>query len=320
MKFKTLQSLSLCALMISCTENSKENNQANNASKVNNATTARAKAPASDSAAPSDTIKKLKIPGNLITKKLLKSYPALIVPANGSKTLTGPTENYSVIIMGQNSKIIIDPSLPFCQITAGASFIEDDCQLISTAAQGAKGKDARDYYDDNGYGVDGLMGRIGEPGAVGSPGNSLKINIDLNKLGTLEIISKGGKGGNGGNGGRGQRGGNGRRVFNSGGNGGGGGTGGPGGSGGPGGQIELEYWFNDTPTNVGGRIPPTSVGGDGGDGGDGGAAGGGGNAINGFGHRSGGNPGVPNPGAKGAKGSPGPQGPLPISRLIKSPL
>lgn len=251
------------------------------------------------------------LPENPVDKNFFISAPAHVVPANTTDTITDPVITFSVLRMGDNSKLIIDNGIDSCQVNIKTCFIGDNCEIYVVGSKGGAGDKGADLGDDNDHGKDGTPGPTGGNGKTGGDGKYLQVNIGLNKLGKLTIDSYGGTGGVGGNGGKGQRGGNAQRFIHSGGNGGSGGSGGIGGSGGTGGKVVVNYWFNDSPLDVEGKFTVRSDGGVGGGGGEGGPGGGGGSAVSsGFtGKRSGGSP-APS-GSKGAAGPSGAHGPFP---------
>lgn len=259
------------------------------------------------------------LPLNTLTKKFFSAGRELIIPKDSTYILNDVSSNFSVFKMGDNARLVIGSRLDSCRISAYATFIGKNCEIVSTGNQGSPGGIGQSFGDDNGHGQDGVPGGTGAIGGQGGVGKYLEINIGLNELNSLRIISKGGTGGTGGSGGKGQRGGNAVRFIHSGGNGGAGGLGGVGGTGGRGGEIKVTYWFNEPAVVVEGRFSLNVDGGDPGAGGPGGPPGGGGNAVNSSpGRRHGGNPGPP--GAAGASGPVGVNGPFPKQILVKRPV
>lgn len=176
-------------------------------------------------------------------------YNSVDVKDNEQIIINATSVYFFQLRIGHNARIIIDPSLDYCNLRIDNFTSGSGCEIIGDGANGASGarQNPNDPWlrgwwqagsnDDGGTGVQGLDGERGKNG------RPLNIKLGIISIGTLAIHSFGGHGGNGGNGGNGQVGGNrsnpitGRSGF-----GGNGGRGGNAGTGGNGGSLNVDVW------------------------------------------------------------------------------
>jgi hypothetical protein len=266
---------------------------------------------AQQSTAAVDTIAKLKSMGLDPVKQ------RTIVGAGQSYPITTATATFLYLEMGDNSKLIIDPSLPQCTITIYQGVFGANTQIIADGKNGNNvGPNLQDPWvtlhgwwqaDSNTAGSQGVPGLTGE---AGGSGQNISVSIGFNSVEALAIHANGGHGGNGSNGGTGQYAGRKHGLGGHEARGGQGGGGGGGGAGGNGGSVVLQYWFNNNvnpdPTTQQLFTTDAAPGG-GGTGGYGGAGG----ASN----QGGAGPIGPN----GARGADGKRGTAPNPQLITKP-
>lgn len=226
-------------------------------------------------------------PQNVDSAGLLK-YLGIKAPNNNQMdeiktTLAGqtifvntPFRSFRNLTLGDNSSIIIDPLLDFCEIVILNANLGDNFTISCQGANGSAGENGIAYNSTASSGKGGDKGFSGKDGSNGRKGTNLKITVGFETYKKVVIFSKGGDGGKGGEGGNGQKGAPARCDIGAS-PGGIGGLGGNGGFGGSNGNIEFRWYLNGAPSgsptgdiSIGNL---TSKGGGKGNGGPGGAGG-----------------------------------------------
>lgn len=232
----------------------------------------------------------------------------LVIPA-GKKYVMGIDQQELVLDelrIGDNATITFSSGVSGWRVQARRAFIGDGVVIDGSGSDGVAGEIGREASACSN----------GEPGANGGDGGdglAIRLQLGLEALGQIRILSNGGRGGDGGAGSDGSD------VSDTckDGVGGEGGNGGSGGEGGRGGDIALLYKVLSKGSVIGDITNLVRISSEGGDGGSGGNAGSGGEGSEGYyvnkrtltGNRKwipGGESGLAgNPGSAGSAGHPG---------------
>lgn len=163
----------------------------------------------------------------------------------GETFTVGPEQQrlmLDTLTIGDGARIRFEDGIYQWQLRAQQARIGEGVVIEASGVDGKDGADGRGFDRSAGECSAGKDGTNGGSGTGGSNGVSLRMQLGLVEMGSLNIVSSGGDAGNGGAGGNGQDAGAFTKSCKSAPDGGDAGNGGNGGDGGNAGDVTVLYW------------------------------------------------------------------------------